>query len=440
MDFDRRAFCKRVAAASLRARLRAVVVLVAVAGLILAGSAVALSGVLDPSFGSGGIVTTDFGPGANGVGTFSIVRALAFQPDRKILAAGELSDGGSPVTRAALVRYQANGKLDDSFGTAGKVVTDFLTALAVRVAPAGRILVAGGHGTQFALARYLSSGSLDSSFGAGGRMLSDFGASVRAVTFLPNGTILAVGTPTPGVFQVARYRENGTLDQSFGGGGKASVSFGSLGGANLIAVGRSGKIVVAGAVLSLDGKQRLAVARFNPNGTPDSSFGSGGKATVDVPGDYHALGVDADGRIIAAGLVVGGLPGWSFVVTRLRQDGGLDTGFGPGGVVVTDFGDASFADAESLVIDSAGRIVVAGQSDLGAFVLARYLTDGSLDPTFGFEGRLTTVVASGSGSSQGSGAFALAFQPDGKLLSAGTSDQGPPRGYTFTLVRYLSDP
>jgi hypothetical protein len=102
------------------------------------------------------------------------------------------------------------------------------------------------------------------------------------------------------------------------------------------------------------------------------ALAAAGRRQVDVPGDYHALGVDADGRIIAAGLVVGGLPQWSFVVTRLHQDGGLDPGFGPGGVVATNFGDASFADAESLVIDSAGRIIVAGQSDLGAFVLALY--------------------------------------------------------------------
>src|SRR6266536_6168109 len=175
-------------------------VLVALAGAFIAaalpGAAVAGPGALDPSFGTGGQVTTDFGG-------FDSAQAVAVQSDGKILAAG--SSGGGDF---ALARYNADGTLDSTFGSGGKLTTDFGgfdVALGVALQADGKIVAVGGggSGSDFALARYNADGSLDASFGSGGMVTTDFGGfeAATAVAIQGDGKIVVTGSTFSGGLQ-----------------------------------------------------------------------------------------------------------------------------------------------------------------------------------------------------------------------------------------------
>src|SRR6185312_12779398 len=184
---------------------------------LAASPASAAAGDLDGAFGTGGTVTTDF------AGNGDEARAVAVQPDGKIVAAGGAL--GATVD-FALVRYRPDGTLDATFGTGGKVTTDFGSAeqaFAVAVQPDGKIVVAGGGATGFELARYNADGSLDGTFGAGGKVTTRFGLGLpftraHAIVLQPDGKIVVAGTATSATapdFGLARYNPNGSLDASF---------------------------------------------------------------------------------------------------------------------------------------------------------------------------------------------------------------------------------
>jgi uncharacterized delta-60 repeat protein len=235
-------------------------------------------GTLDPQFGSGGLAQTDLGGD-------DWIFALALQPDGKILAAGVT---GSPASHDfALVRYNANGSLDTAFGTGGKVRTDFSgredRPAAVAVQKDGKILVAGlssptsapNSPPQMALARYTSAGKLDTTFGTGGKVATDFGGrtdGIHGIAVLTNGKIVAGGEANAtsfgsgdGVFGLARYTANGQLDTTFGTGGKVTTQLGDRGSrATSLAVQADGRIVLGGHVFSTNPAQGTAfgLARY----------------------------------------------------------------------------------------------------------------------------------------------------------------------------------
>jgi uncharacterized delta-60 repeat protein len=241
-------------------------------------------GTLDSSFGRAGKVLTDFGPDAE-------AHAVALQPDGRIVVAGMRSDG-MRAEGFALARYTANGALDPSFGSGGKVLTDFgvdAAATALALQPDGRIVVAGitlvadidqYDLEYYALARYT---------GDGGKVLTDFGRSVlsewpgRMLALQPDGRIVVAGWAG-----LVRYTGNGALDPAF----KApDLQYGG----NAVGLQPDGRIVVAGAVL----------ARYNGDGSSDPSFGSSGDGNVGLSPDFHwparALALQPDGRIVVAG-------------------------------------------------------------------------------------------------------------------------------------------
>jgi uncharacterized delta-60 repeat protein len=339
------------------------------------------NGALDPSFGSYGSVHTDFEGGS-----LDEAYVLALRPDGKIVVAGysELSDRSV----FALARYLPNGALDSGFGSHGTVHTDFGSGnaafvLGLAVQPDGKIAVAGmstASGSQdFALARYLPNGTLDATFNGDGTVLTDFGSGSRdwayALALQPDGKIVVAGVSNASGnddFALARYLPNGTLDATFSGDGKVTTSFGS-GGAGIayaLALQPDGKIVVAGGAY---GSPDMALARYLPNGTLDTTFNGDGK-------------------------------------------------------VITSFGSGSSALALALALQPNGKIVVAGFSD-GDMALARYLPNGTLDTTFNGDGKVTTAIGS-SGI-----ANALAIQPrDGRLVAAGSSIASGSQD--FALARY----
>ena len=185
-------------------------------------------GRLDPTFGIGGRVTSDFEGGR--------AEALVLQPDGKLVAAGFLRNGGTQDF--VLVRYLPDGHLDPSFGVGGMVTTDFGNddrASSLVLQPDGKLVAAGdsnaGVSGDFTVVRYLPDGRLDPSFGVGGAVTTDFGGSdlARALVLQPDGKLVAAGEGGPGAdFVLARYLPDGRLDATFGVGGKVTTDFGSL--------------------------------------------------------------------------------------------------------------------------------------------------------------------------------------------------------------------
>ena len=336
------------------------------------------------------------------------------------------------------------GDLDRSFGTGGKVTTDFAgdqdsaRALVVQ----GTKLVAAGSGTAvpgglgaFALARYNRDGTLDTSFGTGGKVTTDFpgGGDANALAVQADGKLVAAGV-TGGDFTLVRYNPDGSLDTSFGTGGTVTTDFaGNVDIANALIVQADGKLVAAGSTefFAVD----FAVARYNTDGSLDTSFGTGGQVVTDVDGTDRAYALALQGgKLVAGGLSFSATAGTNgdFGLVRYNANGTLDASFGSGGKVTTDFARAggSFDEARALVVQ--GRKLVAA-GDVGPFFdfgLARYKADGTLDRSFGSGGKVTTDFAG-----QTDEAFGLAVQADGRLVAAGfmLSEFGE---MDFALARY----
>jgi uncharacterized delta-60 repeat protein len=271
------------------------------------------------------------------------------------------------------------------------VTTDFADsddyAASVAVQPNGKIVAVGNTltsaGADFALARYNRDGTLDTSFGTGGKVTTDFADSddyAASVAVQPNGTIVAAGYASSGTgndFALARYNHDGTLDTSFGTGGKVTTDFAGLDDrAYSVAVQPNGKIVAAGFAGTGTGDD-FALAHYNRDGTLDASFGTGGKVTTDFADsdDYAAsVAVQPNGKIVAAGNTFTSA-GNDFALARYNRDGALDASFGTGGIVTTGFAGAENV-ALSVAIQPTGKIVAAGYSGFSStgadFALARY--------------------------------------------------------------------
>ena len=413
------------------------------------------AGDLDATFGIGGMVTTDF-PGSD------IAEALAIQANGRIVVAGQ-SCAGAAGCDFAVARYLSTGLLDGTFGTGGKVTTDFGAsydqAQAVALQADGKIVVAGfqcpgapsgcplGSDLDFALARYNPNGSLDATFGIGGRVTTDFsgGSDDRGygVAVQADGDIVVAGRTCSGStcdFALARYGGTGALDVTFGVGGKVTTDFAGFidEGFAVVVQPLDGRIVAAGA-----SGGNFALARYNPNGSLDGGFGTGGKVTTDFATSSDtafALALQADGRIVAAGRAQEpdsqGVD-VQFAVARYDADGSLDAGFGTAGTVLTGFAAHSFDVGRNVAVQADGKLVVAGftqrQQKDPDFALARYSTDGSLDNGFGKKGKVTTDFANGN-----DGAAAIAIQGDGNIVAAGSSQTLQPLAPPdFAVARYL---
>jgi uncharacterized delta-60 repeat protein len=363
---------------------------------------------------------------------------------------------------SALVRYNTDGSLDQSFGAGGKTIIemdpngDLLSAVVLQ--PDGKILAAGsfnqtGLDLNFMLARFNADGSLDSRFGAKGRTLVDFGdrtAEVGSLLLQPDGTIIIVGSSGGGFgnefndFALARFTANGMLDPNFGTDGKLKTHFDS-GGSNSGTWGaagvlqRDGKIIVAGSY-KVDGMTReFALARYNPDGSLDESFGTGGEVTTTFDRDVrgNAVALQRDGKIVVGGhLITGFYQNNEFALARYDASGNLDQAFGTGGRVVEDLFDRTNDIIYSLSVQKDGKLVAVGRTGSGVsmrFGIARFLSNGEFDTAFGNNGRVLTDF-NGTGSEP----FSAALQRDGKIVVAGYS--GQLNAKDFTLARYIGIP
>src|SRR5919198_1971008 len=352
-----------------------------------------------------------------------------------------------PFFIAGSTSIPADGDLDPAFGVGGVVMTDFNNstdiANAVALQADGKLVVAGTtytdndfSGEDFAIARYNTDGSLDASFGNNGRVTTDFpglAAVISAVVVQPDGKIVVAGGAFPlftflGDFKVARYNPDGSLDTSFGAGGIVTTIFPGDGSyAFALALQSDGKIIAAGTdfVDFHPGDMSdtdFALARYNPDGSLDATFGNGGTTTTDFLGaedDIYSVLIQPDGKIVAVGSANGPFDFYNFAVARYLANGALDTTFGTGGKVRTDFGNNDLDIAYAAALQPDGKIVAAGTTvfDLGVqqqFALARSNSDGTLDTTFGTGGRQLIDFGSFAQS-----AYAVLIQPDGKIITVG---------------------
>lgn len=360
----------------------------------------AAAGDLDTTFSGDGIVVTN--PGDHGWGN-----QIAIQKDGKILVGG-YENNEMPLRKFAVVRYNTDGTLDSTFGNGGIVTTDVTDggdhARAIVLQKDGRFILGGQADFDFGLVRYNTDGSLDTTFGTGGIVTTNINGedAIRALLVRNDGKIVAVGY--------------------------------------------SGQV----------GTRNFSVARYFPNGTLDTTFGTGGTTTIDFGNEEQSRGaaIVTGGKLVIAGYTkigTGDTANWNWAVCRLLLNGSLDTTFGGSGTgkVVTDLGAGDVIRA--LVVQTDGMLVVSGYTGLGGgapavgpgdpdieapqgagdWAVGRYTANGTLDTTFG-TGGVTITDFGGSDHARG-----VALQSDGKIVAAGNA-----RGGTkdeFAVARYNTD-
>jgi uncharacterized delta-60 repeat protein len=406
-----------------------------VASLVVTGMAAAAPGDLDLSFGSGGITQIDLVPPEG----FALVRAVATQPDGKVVAAGYAESADQSFLDIVVVRLARDGTLDESFGSGGKVrthvgpesVSNF--GMDIAVAQDGKIVVGATAGGTFVLVRYNRDGSPDGSFGLDGVVTTFFGRSnrgdfLRAIAIQTDGKIVAVGqsgatapnqipdpfNATVDNFAIARYNRDGSLDSTFGNTGTVLTDFGSLDFALDVAIQRDGKLVVAGGGSAWP-TAKFIIARYTVNGSLDSSFGASGAVVRDFGDGGYAdeLALQPDGRILADVTTRG--------LVRLLPDGAEDTTFGSNGAVPDQIV------AAGILIRPNTKIVLAGDGQNG-WTLIGYTSDGALDTSFGESGSVTTTFPGHDFAHMSDATLQL----DGKIVGAGyVSGNGSPSTPTF---------
>ena len=395
-------------------------ILSATTGLFLAAAALGAPGDLDSSFGANGKVFTQFPAQTTTFRERSGVWALAIQPDGKIVAGGYAFISPNGVANApafALTRYNPNGSLDSSFGTGGKVTTYFNgyeEVHAIALQPDGKIVVSGftdlgGSNFAFALARYNTNGTLDTSFDGDGKFVKDLTPGLdeaEGLAIQPDGKILVSGFINAGVatdFGTLRLTTGGGVDGSFGDAGLARTDFGGVEGGTEIALFSDGRFVVAGSAFASDGGGGdFALVGYNSDGSLDSTFGTGGKVITDFASaslDNAAdMAVAPDGKIVVSGY--SGPPGaYDFAVARYNRNGTLDTTFdGDGKFRVDVTGSGRIDGANAVAVQQNGKIVLSGRAQLGSetpfdVAVVRVNPTGGLDSNFGSNGKVFTDFA-----------------------------------------------
>jgi uncharacterized delta-60 repeat protein len=355
-------------------------------------------GTLDSTFSDDGIVMTKIGNYGDGG------KGLALQSDGKILVVGSHSTSSSPDIAVLRYNpdgvldssFGVGGIVTTAVGTG----TDFGQDIVIQ--PNGKILVAGYSDTtpsdfiyNFALVRYNTDGSLDSTFSGDGKLttaIGSFSDFTGSLTLQSDDKILVAGVSYNGSdrdFALVRYNTDGSLDSTFSGDGKLTTAIGLEGDeVSSVAVQADGKIIVAGKSVNA-GYDYNAVVRYNTDGSLDNTFSDDGIVTT--LNGLNSLGQDVvlqpDGKILVAGEGRTDVTYGHFGVVRYNTDGSLDNTFSNDGMVITAIAPSNSDQATGITLQSNGKILAAGYTvnpgNDWDFALVRYNADGSLDTTFG---------------------------------------------------------
>lgn len=397
--------------------------------LILLSNAVfaALPGTLDTTFGPGGTVFTVFDPyNAPDPGNDIVV-----QPDGKIIVGGSSLREDILNGRWVMVRYNPDGSLDTTFGAGGKVVTPMMNQSdlcdSIALQPDGKIVAAGmarfNAGDFFdshaAIARFNADGSLDATFGSGGKTLTPLPGNsnyIHDVVVLANGKIFAAGYTFAGTSFGILYNSGGGLETTFDGDGIVDI------GANQVTAVASqpdGKVLIAG-----EAGGNWTIWRFNTNGSPDTTFDGDGILVVQIgAGASEARGilVKPDGKILTVGTGFGITN--DVALAQFNPNGSFDTAFDGDGKVFFDVSGGNADRGMDLALQPNGKIVALGASGF-TFEVIRLHANGALDKMFAGDGSATITVGNIPAS-------AVAIQPDGKIVATGSS-----RESDFGTVRF----
>ncbi len=396
------------------------------------------AGTLDKTFGTNGKVLT------SSETAYLLCNAAAAQSDGSIITAGSVSFLDQ-IGGFFAKRYSADGLPDSSFGNKGvAVVPGTGYGQAVAVQRDNKIIIAGYDFDLFGphyitIARLNANGSIDSSFDTNGTIKTLAGENSHAIAIQPDDKILIEGYNKGNVLTL-RYLSDGTPDASFGNHGVVETSFGSgVSSGNAIAVQPDGKIVVAGRT-----DEAILLGRYNSDGSLDQTFGKGGKVLTDI-----AVGVDnisdivlqPDGKIVAAGTtdIPGDLEDSVYTaVLRYLPDGSLDKSFGSNGSTVNK--RPANAALKVVALQNDGKIVTAGSiydatATVVHFLAERYTKDGGIDSSFGDNGYTITAM------DYSDAAKGVIIQGDGKIVLAGSTYNGKsgPSEYAVALARYYGD-
>ncbi len=411
-------------------------------------------GTLDQSFGNNGTVITD---------GFATCYSAALQSGQRIVLGGS---GGAGFLLARYLRdgqldssFGINGKVDADLG-----MYDEISSIAIQ--NDDKIVAAGYEYTDFfydefgdahynmnfALARFLPNGIIDSSFGTNGKVITDFGQYEWGYSVLiqPDGKIVMGGTIAPPPpyepienFLVVRYLPDGNIDQSFGDQGKVITDVYSKDILRTLELQKDGKIVAAGSTnkVGTSNSGKFALTRYLPDGSLDVSFGNGGIVIDDFgknDEEIRDLAIQPDDKIVATGFANANLGffNMTMALSIFNADGSLDTLFGTSGKVTIKFTEG-ISRAESVTLQPNGKIVVAGEvfiSDYQNFALTRVDANGNTDAAFGTNGKVTTDFGGDDYSRS------CLLQNDGKIVLAGNSFDLNTQINHFALARYIGEP
>lgn len=421
--------------------------------LAIPGSVFAAAGDLDVTFSGDGVVSWSAAAGRS-----LSVAEVAVQANGMLLGVGTATDAVDlGEENNGITRFFSDGTIDTSFGINGVVSTDIPAfgvthwdnwATDIVIQSDGKFIVGGGVWTRassaenITLARYNANGSLDTTFAGTGYVVLDFGSqewdALADVKLQTDGKIVVAGytfvpgsgrTPSQYRFALARYNANGTLDTTFSGDGLLTTSMGTADSTGkALAIQNDGKLVVVGsAYQGTTPKYDMAVARYLSNGNLDTTFDGDGKAYVNFANKYDhgsAIALQADGKILIAGEVDSDDLGGAakFGVVRLTTAGRLDTTFDGDGKLTTTFLGYEFA--KGLAVQSDGKIVAVGGTRQADNTIAPVVA------RYNTNGSLDTTF-SGDGKVQSSGSaghVGVVLDGNGKIVTT-TEVQG---------MRYLS--
>jgi len=324
-------------------------------------------GTADMTFGNGGYVLL--------YDSSQSLYDFVILPDGKLLCVGEYFVGGDTF---AIFLFNSDGTLS------GRVVTTVggnrSTGLSIALQSDGKIIASGfrgtSSGTELVLVRYHPDLTLDTSFGTNGIVVETEPSSGHKIFVQPDGKLIVNGSEF-----IARYNSNGTPDNSFGTNGKVNIGFQYTGN---MALQADGKIIINNNV----SQSFSVIKRYNPNGAPDTAFGINGVVSIteslQETGFAEQLAIQKNGKILTAGKLRG-----TFAIARYNSNGTVDTTFGTNGLVITPLGhNNEYNRISALTLQPNGKIVAAGyfwNGSNGYATLVRYLSD-PVNANFDFDG------------------------------------------------------